>query len=529
MSLVDKLKAYLNEEDYEEPVSERESANSRVRLQAIDEIEESNEEPREKKEAPKEPIKNTPKTVGERAKSRNIAFVEDGNKQAAKKQTKGSNFDATVTDNTKTAKATVNASKSDKKSEARRKKAEKKLEKTLRKKEHDLESKRVSKQDKAKRKVQKIRSEGADIKSLILDGASTDNVKKQAVKDLCEQLVDANYHMLDMKQEYQTVSTYLTDIQRIDELPIEYANSVIDLANKIENLNHNRDIYMKSENLLTEEQYANVSRYEKTVPETIEKLTDMEDRDSMLRSDMGYLEGEKEDLKYMREEFLDDIARIKGFVATVLVLCFIALGVIACVAYMTREPVTVYILAVTALVTLVFAVGYARYVSLISDIKLNDARLAKAVSLLNKVKVKFINNTNTLDYVYTKYGVHSANELDFLWDRYNKMVKDMLRYSEANQDIRRTNEELIKTLRSLGVKEPGVWPSQTAALIDRKQMVEIRHGLNERRRKLRENIANLEKIRNNATVTLRAFVAENPGMIELIQDILKPHNLSIMQ
>jgi hypothetical protein len=70
--------------------------------------------------------------------------------------------------------------------------------------------------------------------------------------------------------------------------------------------------------------------------------------------------------------------------------------------------------------------------------------------------------------------------------------------------------------------------SQVRALADPREMVEIRHALNKNRQKLRENIALSRRIQSNAVTALRASVAENPGMAELIQDILAPYHLSIL-
>ena len=547
MGLVDKLKAYLNEEDLPEedandnaPGSERKSADGRVRLQAIDEepgvqLALSDEAKKEIAKAAKKEIKKTKEkkvpekhtTIGERARERNINFVDE---TLPKKKSPDTD---TIRDSEEEAKERLNGvgsgrreDKLRKKAEKQRAKAVKRLARTIKKREKVLGDDRV-REDKGKRKKEKIRSEGADIESLIVDKATKEEAERQTVTDFCEQLIDVSFHMEDMKKEYKLVSTYLMDIQRIDELPIEYANEVIELASQIDRLDRNREEYLQSENLLSEEQYAILAQLEKEVPGTIKKLYDMESRDTMLRSDMGHLEGEKADLRYMREEFSDSIARIRGIVSTVLILGILTLGVVACVAYISRSTVTVYVLAIVAFVMVVFAVGYARYASIRNEVRMNDARLAKAISLLNKVKVKYINNTNTLDYIYDKYGVHSSSELEYVWERYNTMVRDMLRYSEANKGLREAKEELIAKLKSFGLQEAEVWPSQIMALIDRREMVEIRHTLNTRRQKLRESIETCERIRSNAITALRASVAENPGMAEHIQDILKPYHLTI--
>ena len=49
-----------------------------------------------------------------------------------------------------------------------------------------------------------------------------------------------------------------------------------------------------------------------------------------------------------------------------------------------------------------FAVCYIQYANINRRVQENDAKLQRAISLLNKVKAKYVNNTNTLDYIYEK-------------------------------------------------------------------------------------------------------------------------------
>ena len=351
--------------------------------------------------------------------------------------------------------------------------------------------------------------------------------EKAVVKDVCEQLVDVSYHMEDMKQEYKVVTDYLVDIQRIDELPIQMANDIIDTAKSIELLEKDKQKYLASENLLSMEQYNRLAMYEDDIVKTVKELNDMEMRDGLLKSDMGYLEGEKEDLEYLRDEYADGITRIRGIMIGVFLVCFIAMGALLLYALTKRESVTVYALGVGALLMLAFAISYAKYMDYSSDIKDIDAKHKKAISLLNKVKVKYINNVNAIDYLYDKYNVNSCKELEYQWEQYNTMVSDALKYSRANKDLRFFKEQLIEKLKKIGVNDAEVWTRQTNAIIDRREMVEITHSLNVRRQKLREKIATCDKIKNNATTALKAAIEEKPELKAYVAEILESYRLSL--
>ncbi len=357
-------------------------------------------------------------------------------------------------------------------------------------------------------------------------GNRTEN-ERQNVRDFCEQLVDSVTHMDEAKTEYRIVTEYLSDIQRIEELPVDMAKKLIDTSEQIVRLDKERQTYVESENLLPPEQYNIMSTYEGEIIDTIKKLNEMEMRDSMLKSDMGHLEGEKEDLKYNRLDDADKIEHLRGIIITILVLFLLTSGFLCVYAFMAKTSVTLYALITGAVAMICFAIFYVRYSNLKREITDTDAKVNRAISLLNKVKVKYINNTNALDYIYAKYDINSSKELEYRYELYNTMVRDEKKYYQANSELRVKREELIKQLDNIGVRDSQVWIKQAEALVDRRELVEIKHGLNVRRQSLRERMATCEKIRDNACIALRAAIDDNPGMESYIKDILDPYKIKL--
>ena len=351
--------------------------------------------------------------------------------------------------------------------------------------------------------------------------------ERKACADFCEQLVDVTYQMEDLKREYKLVTSYLIDIQKIDELPIDLANEIRETARRIEMLDKSRQTYLQSENLLPMEDFNLLQRFEDEIPETVKRLNDMEMRDSMLKSDMSHLEGEKEDLKYMREEFSGNIHHVRGIVSVVFVLFFITMAVLGIVALTTRANVLLPALIAGAVLMLAFAISYVRYIDLKNEIKITDAKLKRAVSLLNKVKAKYIQNTSTVEYIYEKYNVNSCKQLEYNWALYNQMLHDAMKYSQANTDFRLICDELVDQLSRIGLADPLVWPKQIDALLDHREMVEIKHSLNQRRQKLREQLATYEKIKENAKTALRAAAADDPNMEGYIKEVLASYKIKL--
>ena len=119
---------------------------------------------------------------------------------------------------------------------------------------------------------------------------------------------------------------------------------------------------------------------------------------------------------------------------------------------------------------------------------ITEKKCNRAIFLGNRVKIKYVNNVRTLDYLYHKYQVRNATELDFVYSQYMRAKREWARQRENSIRINENNQILLSELRRLGVKDCDIWLGQVPALVEPKEMVEVRHDLNVRRQKLREQL-----------------------------------------
>ena len=75
------------------------------------------------------------------------------------------------------------------------------------------------------------------------------------------------------------------------------------------------------------------------------------------------------------------------------------------------------------------------------------------------------------------------------------------------------------------MKDPEIWTKQSAALIDPREMVEVKHSLNVRRQKLREQIAYNEQLRLSGLKDIREMLRENPELREQVREELKVYHI----
>ena len=119
---------------------------------------------------------------------------------------------------------------------------------------------------------------------------------------------------------------------------------------------------------------------------------------------------------------------------------------------------------------------------------ITEKKCNRAIFLSNRVKIKYVNNVRTLDYLCHKYQIRNATELDFVYGQYLKAKREWARQRESTIQINENNKILMNELQRLGVKDRDIWFAQARALVEPKEMVEVRHDLNVRRQKLRDQL-----------------------------------------
>ena len=101
-----------------------------------------------------------------------------------------------------------------------------------------------------------------------------------------------------------------------------------------------------------------------------------------------------------------------------------------------------------------------------------------------------------------------------------KEREERYRYQRASDDLEFYNEQLVKQLREFGIQDANVWPSQVNAIVDSKEMVEIRHRLIRRRQKIRKQLDYNQKIMEDAKSEINNLVNKHKEYAKEILDIV---------
>ena len=346
------------------------------------------------------------------------------------------------------------------------------------------------------------------------------------ITELCEHLVDAAYHIEDQRVEYDALGAYYDDIIRIEQMPENLRRELNDIAAKIEFLERNQEAFKQLKVKLSDEKYRVISKYENDIPVTMKRLAELETRNGAIKRDMEHLENEKDSQDYYVSEAEDRQHYLRSIALSVSIMGVIAFGIIFWMYQAYDFAIEVTCMGTLFAITVIYAILYLRYRNESYEIKLSQARKKKAVNLLNKVKIKYVNNVSTLDYIYEKYKVRSLRELESLWEQYNMLLSETRKFQHSIGDMRVYYDEMERVLRDVDVKDPYVWTQQTRALLDDREMVEVKHDLNVKRQALRSQMEVNETIRKRCLDKMKQMVVDEPALMENVREMLSAYHIS---
>ena len=343
----------------------------------------------------------------------------------------------------------------------------------------------------------------------------------------CDQIVEASYQMEDLKAEYDMVTSYFEDIQMIEELPQNVRKEITDTAKKIAFLQNETTEFLHSDDRISDENFRMIQGMEKDLTDVFGQLKELEDMDMAIRRDMTHLEGEKNAQEYIQESSEERQSRLKNFIIIFGTISVLAVITLAVAGVLTRNNLVLPVLLILFVIAGMAALCVVTYRKLSYEFKMSEKRENRAISLMNKVKIKYVNNTSTLEYLYEKYHVNSLRELEYLYDQYLIMVDEVRKYQRTTGDLREHTEALSKLVDAHGLKDPDIWTKQSLALIDPREMVEVKHSLNVRRQKLRDQIAYNEQLRLDGLKDIKELLKANPELRDSVRREMELYHINL--
>ncbi|MGN0401230.1 MAG: hypothetical protein ACI4HQ_03065 [Acetatifactor sp.] len=331
-----------------------------------------------------------------------------------------------------------------------------------------------------------------DWESIVYDREDVDfrneEQRSRYITNCLEQISEATKEMNLLSGEYSLVTSYLTDMEEIEALPETEREKLNSIATRLLTVERECERYHDKKNRMSDSEYAEIRRQEGEIPEGIRKLRECEDYNQLVKQDLKRLDRERQAFEYRRTELETMLDNFRGMVViifTAFIICMILLVTLQFGFEMNTRAGYLLTVGAAAVAETVLMV---KYTDRERELQRVAGGINKLVQLQNKVKIRYVNNSNLLEYLRIKYSVDSADILEDLWTRYLQEKEERKEYAEAEAKMDYYRKQLVAQMNNYHITDPVRWQDQPGALLDKREMVEIRHELILRRQALRKQM-----------------------------------------
>ena len=364
-----------------------------------------------------------------------------------------------------------------------------------------------------------ISEDVSDNKRICYDMSSNED-RINYVIDCLEEMTEMSEQIEKLTLEYSDVTSHLTDIDEIERLPDLESKKLKECASKIAALNEDKNRNGKKKVQLTKKQYSLMQMLENEMPKPYEKLKEAEDYHAKIKSDLKKLDCEKAACEYRKEESESAMQNERAMAS----VCVIATIICALLLFVLQVTLELDVMVGYVIMIIAFALTMTILAIKFAENKSNERKMVavynKLVLLHNKVKIRYVNNTKLLDYLYAKYECTSAKSIYTMWTRYQDEIAQNQKNVQIESELKHLNLKLVRLLENCRVDDTRIWLSQARALIDQREMVEIRHYYNNQRQKLRKQIKFNNDLASETQEKIKKVVKKFPQSAEKILEIV---------
>ena len=347
---------------------------------------------------------------------------------------------------------------------------------------------------------------------------------KNHVVSLCEQLIEISRELEDVRREYDQVTAYLNDIQIVEGLGGEQKKKLEEIATQVSKLISARNDYLNAEHKISDDIFNLMQEKEDEVPDVIRRLKVNESDLDKVRRDLNYLASEKVECSVTRQESEEEIEQLRKM-SVIILFSFGGIAIIVALLSVTLKWNMLPVLIVALLACLSAAYVILRMQECKQEIKQCNVNQNYIISLENRIKIKYVNAKNAVDYTCRRFRVNNSRELTFNYEQYIEICKEREKFKQINEDLDYYKSRLVRLLRGLNLYDARIWLNYANAIMDKKEMVELKHELFTRRQFLRSrieyNLGAIADLKIDVDLYVDKLGSEAPKIKSIIQQVEK--------
>jgi len=348
--------------------------------------------------------------------------------------------------------------------------------------------------------------------------------RSRYITDCLEQMAEASKEIDKLKGEYDQVTSHLTDMEEIEALPKRDREEINTFARKLLTLEQEREHFLGRKNRMNDTDYYQMRKQEEDVEEGLIRLKQAEDYGGLIKQDMRRLEGERQAYEFRRAELEVAMQNFRGMAVIFLTAFAVCLVMLLILQFGFEYDTRLGMLLAVAAAAIALTVLCIRFIDSDKEKAGVANGINRLIQLQNKVKIRYVNNRNLVDYYCLKYNTDSAAKLEKKWDQYQQEKEERKQYAEAEAKLEYYQNQLVKKLSQYRINDPEKWVGQPGALIDKREMVEIRHDLILRRQSLRKQVDYNNEIGETARQEVKDVAKQYPMYMTEILNMVERYD-----
>lgn len=297
------------------------------------------------------------------------------------------------------------------------------------------------------KKIKNAFAKKSHIEVEVLQGIDIEHLHSspQVAETIRDRVQSAIHKKEQLTPKYEAVVEQLALVQKIEDIPKDDLKELENIAK----------IY--SETILEKETFKNIlkgqnttgnylEKYKDDIDTAIQQMEEHEENLSIIKNDLYHLEGEKAEISYKNNRALKALSFVKIMLITAICVTSIVTLILATLFFVYSTDVFVPSLIMIVSVSFVglWLFVFRRY--LIFELKKNQKLQKREVELTNKIKIKYVNVKQFLDYEYKKYQVNSSEMLKIRWENYQKNAKNEAKYKRISSNIASLIQDMDRLL-----------------------------------------------------------------------------------
>ena len=345
--------------------------------------------------------------------------------------------------------------------------------------------------------------------------------RREYVNSCLQQMQEAAAALDELEYEYNDVTSHLRDMEEIDALPKQQRDEINICAKKILESQAQQEKFNKRKSRMTDAEYERMERLQKSAGKGIKKLREAEEYQKKIKNDLKRLDSEHEAYIYQEDDILTTMENSRKLMIAIGIALVSILIFLMILQYGLKLNVTYGYMVIILLTAIGTTVLYFQNINAQGELKGVRKSISRLIMLQNQVKIRYVNNTNLIDYLCLKYGVTTSKELDDMLNRYNQEKSERAKIEDAKRSLDTSQQDLVYMLRHYRIRDPEIWLHQVEALVNHNEEVEIRHALNVRRQNLRKRMEyNRDVVAGNAKREVEEMARQYPEYAQEILDMV---------